>query len=166
MLLSQYVNPALQDVTLHCPVVQAEVPFATEQAVPQVPQFARSDCRFVSHPLLGLWSQSPKPAAQAKAHVPELQLWPDEVLGRTTQFVPQLPQLPGSRLVFSQIPLQEVSLVGQASVSPALLVRYSTVKLVFEAGFPVGQTVEVRNAVFKFVPAGKVRIPLPESASV
>ena len=100
-------RPGLQDAKLHCPAVQTPVPFAM-QFVPQAPQFDASDCRFASHPFPAFLSQSLNPVPQAKAQVPALQLWPDVVLGRVRQFVPQLPQLLGSRLVLSQIPLQEV----------------------------------------------------------
>jgi hypothetical protein len=103
----QRFSGELQDVKLQRPAEQTPVPVAV-QLVPQVPQFDTSELRFTSHPLAGFLSQSANPEVQANAQVPALQLWPVVVLARVRQFVPQLPQLLGSRLVLSQMPLQEV----------------------------------------------------------
>ena len=75
----------------HLPAVQAAVPLAAEQTLPQAPQFAVSDPICTSQPLAALPSQSAQPARQpAIAQVPVAQV-PMALAG--LHFAPQPPQL-------------------------------------------------------------------------
>lgn len=85
----QLPQPELQEVTAQAPVAQVSVVFGRSQAAPHAPQFA-SVVSDVSHPLLGLPSQSPKPAAQTGAQAPPTQ---DVEPFAFVQIVPQAPQL-------------------------------------------------------------------------
>ena len=54
----QSAKGAVHVATAHAPAVQAAVPWAVLQAVPQPPQLATSVAVLASQPLAGLWSQS------------------------------------------------------------------------------------------------------------
>jgi hypothetical protein len=102
----QFPKPALHDATVQVPPVQAAVPFVTLQILPQVPQLFVLLVRLVSQPLLAMPSQLPKPALhEAIVHTPLTQA---AVPLAELQVVPQVPQLPGSVAVFTQVPLQLV----------------------------------------------------------
>ena len=64
-LPSQSALPGLQLETVHCPPLQSAPPFATEQTLPQVPQFCALLLVVVSQPLPALLSQFPKPGLHA-----------------------------------------------------------------------------------------------------
>jgi hypothetical protein len=57
----QLPNPALHAIE-HAPAVHAGFPLVVEQADPHAPQLDVLVCVFVSHPLPGKPSQSPRPA--------------------------------------------------------------------------------------------------------
>jgi hypothetical protein len=89
--LLQLPKPALQVATAQMLELQAGVPLATEQTVPQAPQAVTVEVVLVSQPLSALLSQLPNPDRQLL----RLQLPPPQLslaLG-STQSVPQLPQL-------------------------------------------------------------------------
>ena len=134
---------------------------------PQAPQLLESVWVFVWQPVPVL-VQSANPLEQVyPPHVPALQAPPAAVLGRAAQFEPQAPQLVGSMLVFSQIPLHAVSLLGQASVSVLFCVRYSTTTLaLLGAGLPFAHAGLDLRLARSIVPAGNVSVPAPESTSV
>src|SRR5262245_30633382 len=60
--LSQSANPALQEAISHNPALHTGVPLATTQAFKQLPQWATSCLRSLSHPSIAIWLQSSKPA--------------------------------------------------------------------------------------------------------
>jgi hypothetical protein len=89
--------------TPHTPLLQDGVPLATEQALPQAPQFARDVLRLTSHPFARLPSQLPNPAAHAvMPHCPATQLGVPPV---AEQMFPQVPQLLTSVPVWVSQPL-------------------------------------------------------------
>jgi hypothetical protein len=57
----QSPNPAVHAIE-QAPAVQVGFPFVVEQAAPHAPQFGALVCVFVSQPLPGRPSQSPRPA--------------------------------------------------------------------------------------------------------
>lgn len=98
---SQFAKPEAQLGT-QTPPVHVVVPFAFEQTLPQLPQFAELVLRFASHPSAALPSQFPKPALHVK--IPQL---PDEhvaVAFKSEHAVPQLPQLAVLLCVFVSHP--------------------------------------------------------------
>jgi hypothetical protein len=98
---SQFAKPVAQ-VGAHTPFVQVVVPFALEQTVPQVPQFAGLVFRFASQPLAATPSQLPNPALQERMpHVPDEHV---SVAFRSEQTVPQLPQFAVLLCVFVSQP--------------------------------------------------------------
>jgi hypothetical protein len=90
VLPSQSAKPSVQ-VTRQTPAAQegrALVPPA--HTVEQVPQREGSEASWASHPLAGLPSQSPKPAAQTKPQRPAAQV--AVALGPAAHALPQAPQ--------------------------------------------------------------------------
>jgi hypothetical protein len=88
------------------PATQARPELEPKQDLPQAPQLFASFEMLVSQPLAGFWSQSAKPALQARiTHAPALQ--PVTALGKE-QTRPQAPQLLGSVWVLTHVPLQIV----------------------------------------------------------
>lgn len=72
-LPSQLPKPALHTMP-QLPALQKGVPFVPPHTLPQLPQLVALLFRLVSQPLATLPSQLPKPALQAMAHLPALQL--------------------------------------------------------------------------------------------
>lgn len=87
---------------MQAPLVQAGVPLATVQVRAQVPQCCTVS-RLDSQPLVGLLSQSPKPALQVP--VPQPPAVHFGVPFAVEQALPQLPQLFTSVPSFTQAPL-------------------------------------------------------------
>jgi hypothetical protein len=71
------------------PAAHDGVPFVASQALAQAPQLAASTARFVSQPLAGSPSQSPKPALQLGLQAPALHVVDPFGL---THALPQAPQ--------------------------------------------------------------------------
>ena len=100
-LPSQFAKPALH-VGMQDPAVQAVVPFAFEQELPQVPQFASVVFRLVSQPVEASPSQLPNPLLQAIEHDPSEQPGVPLV---PLQTAPQEPQFPTLVSVFVSQPV-------------------------------------------------------------
>jgi hypothetical protein len=100
--LLQSPYPALQ-ATEHFPPLQVAVPFVLEQRCPQAPQLFTSVWVLVSHPLLALPSQSPRPALQVETpHTPATQFGVPPVV---EHLLPHAEQLSESVLMFVSHPL-------------------------------------------------------------
>jgi hypothetical protein len=109
-LVSQPATVVLQSAkpALHAPITQLELTheaaaFANMQPAPHAPQFFTSFVRLISHPLVGLWSQSMNPAVHAETAHAEL-LQTDVALARV-HGLPQPPQLTTSLVVLTSHPL-------------------------------------------------------------
>jgi hypothetical protein len=102
-LLSQLPKPVLQAME-QVPPVQDAVPLVLEQALPHAPQWATVFVVLVSHPLLAVLSQLPKPALQVpRVHVPVEQ---DSAAFARSQTRPQPAQFESvDRLVSQPLPL-------------------------------------------------------------
>jgi hypothetical protein len=114
---SQSAKPARHSITTHVPPVHAAVAFARLQAPPQRPQCAVLVLVLVSHPLLALLSQLPRPGLHMIPHAPfvHVAVPPVELHGR-----PHPPQCIGLVLVLvSHDWLPSQSAVGIAQ-SPAI----------------------------------------------
>ena len=105
----QFAYPLLHEIE-QAPRAQDGVPFAPPHTAPQAPQLPRLVSVFVSHPLFGLPSQSPKAPLQIGAQVPATHEVVPFALVHTE---PQAPQLP--RLVPRSVPHP---LLGLPSQSP------------------------------------------------
>jgi hypothetical protein len=119
LLLLQSAKPAVQ-TPLQLPAAQLCVAmWLAEQPLPQVPQLAGSVARFFSQPSPAMPLQLPKLALQARLQVLPPQL--ADAFGPLAQTVPQAPQLPGSKVVLVQTPLQAERPAWQLSVqTPAV----------------------------------------------
>jgi len=116
--LSQLANPVL-----HCkpqsPAKQVCELFAARgQVVSQAPQLVGSVPRIVSHPLVGLPSQSPKPGLHAMLQVPEEQVGVPFTEEHT---LPHAPQLFTSAERVAQFPEQVFSRLDMIGRSLSLL---------------------------------------------
>jgi hypothetical protein len=88
------------------PPVHTALALAMVQARLHAPQFALLVLVFTSQPLLGLPSQSRKPALHTKEQPPAVQT--AAALAGAVQTVPQAPQLRGSVWVLVQLPAHSV----------------------------------------------------------
>jgi hypothetical protein len=68
--MSQSAKPALHAPTRHVPPVHAPVALGGRHTTPQPPQCVAVVASEVSQPLVGFMSQSPKPAAHPRLHIP------------------------------------------------------------------------------------------------
>jgi len=127
---SQSANPAAQ-VGTQAPFVQVAVPFAFEQTVPQVPQFATLVFRFASQPSAATPSQFPKPLLQERMpHVPDEHV---AVAFKREQALPQLPQFATLLWVFVSQPF-----VGSPSQLPHPATQVGTQAPVVHVVVPCG----------------------------
>jgi hypothetical protein len=112
-LPAQTAKPGLH-VGLHAPATQAAPPFGFVQAAAHAPQFWALVCVFVSQPLLGLESQSPKPIAQRGAQAPPTH---EVVPFGLAHAAPQLPQFIAS---VARLVSHPVETLPSQSPKPAL----------------------------------------------
>jgi hypothetical protein len=105
-LLSQSRNDPVHAWSWQAPPVHTALALAMVQARLHAPQFALLVLVFTSQPLLGLPSQSRKPALHTKEQPPAVQT--AAALAGAVQTVPQAPQLRGSVWVLVQLPAHSV----------------------------------------------------------
>jgi hypothetical protein len=108
---SQSPNPVAHAATAQAPLTQAAVALASEHARPQPPQCETAARVLVSQPLAGFESQSPNPAAQAKAHTPAAH--EGVALAGDGQALPQRPQWASEVARLAHEPAQLVSPAAQ-----------------------------------------------------
>jgi hypothetical protein len=112
-LLSQSRNDPVHAWSWQAPLEHTALALARTQARPQAPQFAPLVLVFTSQPLLGLPSQSRKPALHTKEHPPAVQT--AAAFAGAAQTLPQVPQLRGSVWVLVQLPAHSVSPEAQVA---------------------------------------------------
>jgi hypothetical protein len=99
---SQSTYPGLQ-LSAHTPAAQDATPFAVPQALPQLPQLVVDTVVSISHPFVGLLSQSANPLSQVPNW--QLEFTHNADACAYTQVFPQLPQFCASVDVFVSHPL-------------------------------------------------------------